>query len=53
MMMQYVLALGGGMFVGILFSALKVPLPAPPTLIGILGAFGIFLGSVVYRYVVH
>ncbi|KAF1043867.1 MAG: hypothetical protein GAK35_02015 [Herbaspirillum frisingense] len=49
-MKEYALALGGGMFVGVLFGWLKLPLPTPPTLIGITGAFGIYLGSVLLRY---
>lgn len=44
------LALGAGIFVGVLFSWLKLPLPAPPTLVGIMGAMGIFLGSVVFQF---
>lgn len=50
--MQNVLAVGAGLFVGGLFSWLKLPLPAPPTLTGILGAFGVFLGSVLFRVLV-
>lgn len=46
---QNLLAVGAGLFVGVLFSWLKLPLPAPPTLTGILGAFGVFLGSVLFR----
>lgn len=42
------LALGAGLLVGLLFSWLRLPLPAPPTLTGILGAFGVFLGSVIF-----
>lgn len=49
MLTQNLLACGAGLFVGILFSWLKLPLPAPPTLTGILGAFGVFLGSVLFR----
>jgi len=48
--MQNLLAIGAGMSVGILFAWLRLPLPAPPTLTGILGAAGVFLGSVVFRY---
>lgn len=47
--MQNFLAVGAGFAVGALFSWLRLPLPAPPTLTGILGAFGVFLGSVVFR----
>lgn len=50
--MEQVLALGAGLFVGLLFTWLKLPLPAPPTLTGILGAFGVFLGSVLFRMVI-
>lgn len=49
--MQNLLAMGGGMAVGLLFSWLRLPLPAPPTLTGILGAFGIFAGSVLFRMI--
>jgi XapX domain-containing protein len=47
--MENLLALVAGLAVGLLFSFLKLPLPAPPTLTGILGAFGVFLGSVLFR----
>jgi XapX domain-containing protein len=43
------LALSAGIAVGLLFSWLKLPLPAPPTLVGILGAAGVFLGSVIFH----
>jgi XapX domain-containing protein len=48
-MTQNLLALAAGLSVGLLFAWLKLPLPAPPTLTGILGAFGVFLGSVLFR----
>jgi XapX domain-containing protein len=51
--MQSLLALGAGLFVGLLFSWLRVPLPAPPTLTGIIGAFGVFMGSVLFRLIVR
>jgi XapX domain-containing protein len=47
--MQNVYALLAGISVGVLFSWLRLPLPAPPTLTGILGATGVFLGSVAFR----
>jgi XapX domain-containing protein len=46
--MQNLYAIGAGLSVGLLFSWLKLPLPAPPTLTGILGAAGVFLGSVLF-----
>lgn len=48
--MELILALGGGIFVGIIFSAVHVPLPAPPTLAGVLGIVGVFLGYQAYRF---
>jgi XapX domain-containing protein len=48
-MTQNLLAIGAGFAVGVLFSLLRLPLPAPPTLTGILGAAGVFLGSIAIR----
>lgn len=45
-----VLALVTGMVAGGLFSALDVPIPAPPNLAGVMGIVGLFLG---YRIVSH
>ncbi len=47
--MQILYALIAGLSVGLFFSWLKLPLPAPPTLVGIVGAAGVFLGSVIFR----
>ena len=49
MTLQPALALGAGLSVGLLFSWLRLPLPAPPTLTGIIGAAGVYLGSVLFR----
>jgi len=35
-----------GISVGALFAFLKVPAPAPPTLAGLMGIVGIFLGYI-------
>lgn len=45
------LSLLTGTVVGILFSALKLPLPAPPVLAGIMGIVGIFLGGEIWKQV--
>ena len=42
------LALVTGFAVGVLFSWLKLPLPAPPALAGVLGVVGLFLGRQAY-----
>jgi XapX domain-containing protein len=47
--MQNILALFAGLATGITFSWLRLPLPAPPTLSGILGAAGVFLGSILFK----
>jgi len=38
------LALLAGFIVGMLFTAIKLPLPAPPKLAGIVGILGIYVG---------
>jgi len=42
--MHEVSALGLGLVVGFLFAILRLPIPAPPTLAGLLGIIGITLG---------
>jgi XapX domain-containing protein len=51
-MMQNMLAVGAGLAVGVLFAWLQLPLPAMPTVSGILGGFGVFLGSVLFRMLI-
>jgi XapX domain-containing protein len=41
---ELVLALMTGIFAGALFSAVRIPIPAPPNLPGILGIVGIYVG---------
>lgn len=42
------MALATGFAVGAVFALLRVPVPAPPTLAGVLGILGLFLG---YQFV--
>ena len=44
------LALLTGFIVGILFSAIKLPLPAPPALAGVIGIAGIYLGGETWKF---
>jgi len=44
------MALLAGFIVGVVFKALKLPLPAPPVLAGILGILGIYLGGMGYDW---
>lgn len=43
------LALITGLIAGLIFSACKLPLPAPPVLPGIIGILGIYLGGVLWK----
>ena len=44
-----ILSLITGMIVGIVFGLLRLPIPAPPHIEGILGIIGIFLGYVIVK----
>ena len=50
-MIELLMALATGMVVGIIFSFLKLPIPAPPVLSGIVGIFGIFAGGLAYQWI--
>lgn len=41
-----------GAIVGILFSLLKLPVPAPPSFAAVMGIFGIFAGYVLITWAV-
>ena len=45
------LALLAGFLVGIIFTAIKLPLPAPPHLAGLLGIVGIYLGYKFWHFI--
>ena len=47
-MIEILIALAVGMVVGFLFSACKLPLPAPPAIAGVVGIVGIYLGAQVW-----
>lgn len=44
-MKEVFLSLLAGFLVGVLFKFLRLPLPAPPVLAGVLGIVGIYLGG--------
>ncbi|WP_448213928.1 XapX domain-containing protein [Colwellia sp. MEBiC06753] len=52
-MTEVLISLATGALVGIVFSAMKLPLPAPPVFAGIAGIFGIYLGGVGYHWIVE
>ena len=45
-------ALITGLLTGVVFSLLKLPIPAPPALPGIVGIIGIFLGYVIVKAII-
>lgn len=47
LMKEVILSLFAGLFVGILFKLIKLPIPAPPVLAGVIGIVGVYLGGVV------
>ena len=52
-MQEVALALVAGFIVGILFSLLKLPIPAPPVLSGVMGIVGVYLGGLSYLWIVE
>ena len=48
-MIELFKAFGVGAVVGIIFSLLKLPIPAPPVLAGILGIAGIYAGMIIVQ----
>jgi len=47
---EIIMALVAGLIVGVVFRAVKLPLPAPPVLAGIVGIIGIYLGGQCYDW---
>jgi len=47
---EIILAFLTGFLTGVVFSLARLPIPAPPTLAGIMGIVGIFVGYLVVRY---
>lgn len=46
-MKEVLLTTATGFIVGIVFARLKLPIPAPPNLAGVMGIVGLFLGYIV------
>jgi XapX domain-containing protein len=46
-MKELIFSIIAGIAVGILFRFLKLPLPAPPVLSGVLGIFGVYFGGII------
>lgn len=50
-MKEVILSLLAGVVVGVVFKIIKLPLPAPPVLSGILGIVGIYIGGLFADYI--
>lgn len=45
-MKELILSLLAGIIIGVVFKFLRLPLPAPPVLAGVLGIVGVYFGGV-------
>ncbi len=54
-MNEVILATIAGFAVGVLFSAIKLPIPAPPPVLpGVMGIVGVYLGGgVAYQWIIE
>ena len=52
-MQEIMMALLAGFVVGMLFSLLKLPIPAPPVLSGVMGIVGVYLGGLFFHWIVE
>ncbi|KHE71637.1 XapX domain protein [Halobacillus sp. BBL2006] len=44
-MKEAMLAMLAGIIIGVVFKLIKLPLPAPPVLAGVLGVVGVYVGG--------
>ncbi|WDE14041.1 XapX domain-containing protein [Thalassomonas haliotis] len=52
-MTEILIALTAGTIIGIVFSLLKLPIPAPQAISGVAGILGIYLGSLTYSWIIE
>ncbi|CAH0532816.1 hypothetical protein VST7929_00663 [Vibrio stylophorae] len=52
-MQEWFIAWCAGLLVGILFALLRLPIPAPPMLSGVLGVVGIFCGGLLGQWILQ
>ncbi|WP_102027394.1 XapX domain-containing protein [Salirhabdus sp. Marseille-P4669] len=50
-MKEIILSLLAGLLVGVIFKLIKLPIPAPPVLSGVLGIVGIYIGGLLVDYI--
>ncbi|WP_332692109.1 XapX domain-containing protein [Halalkalibacter lacteus] len=49
-MQEIVLAFIAGLVVGFFFALIKLPIPAPPALAGVMGIFGVYTGYKIFHW---
>lgn len=52
MLSEVLLATISGILIGVLFTAIKLPVPAPPVLSGVMGVVGVYIGSILYSKII-
>lgn len=52
-MQEILTATAAGFVVGMLFTLLKLPIPAPPVLSGVMGIVGVYSGSVFFNFILE
>ncbi|MFC4320077.1 XapX domain-containing protein [Litchfieldia salsa] len=50
-MKELLLSILAGIVIGVAFKFMRLPLPAPPVLSGVLGIFGVYIGGVAFDYI--
>lgn len=50
--METLLATFAGLLVGVIFTLIKLPIPAPPYLPGVMGVVGVYVGSLLTNSVI-
>jgi len=50
-MLEIIKATLAGMACGVVFSLLRLPIPAPPVLAGVMGIVGVFAGYVLINWI--
>jgi len=51
-LLSFLLAIFVGVILGGIFTLLKLPLPAPTDIVGVLGVFGVWLGYEIVRVII-
>lgn len=52
-MKEVVFALLAGAIVGIVFKLIRLPIPAPPVLSGVVGIVGVYLGGMAGQWIMQ